>query len=97
MSNIYFSFASLYFTFNRPNELRESNKDGIHLSHGRASERYNGSISSTTSRTNLHCQCSFKTIRGSEWGRGGEGGGKGSTCRLSVKIFDLCGLSVNSS
>ena len=57
MSNIYFTFASLYV----PNEVRESNKAGIHLSHGRASER-NGSIPLVTSRTNWHCQTSFKTV-----------------------------------
>ena len=61
MSNIYFTFASLYFTFNRLNEVQESNKAGIHLSHGQASERY-GSIPSMASRSNLHCQSSFKTI-----------------------------------
>ena len=38
MSNICFTFA--YFTFNRPIEVQESNKAGIHLFHGRASERY---------------------------------------------------------
>ena len=50
MSNIhvYFTFASLDFTFTRANEVRQSNKADIHLSHGRASERY-GAINSMTS------------------------------------------------
>ena len=43
MSSIYFTFASLDFTSNRPNEVRESNKAGIDLSHGRDGEKY-GSI-----------------------------------------------------
>ena len=50
MSNTHFTFAPLDFTFNRPNYVRESNKAGIHLFHGRASQRY-GSIPSVTSRT----------------------------------------------
>lgn len=52
MSNIRFTFASLDFTSNRPSELRQSDKAGIHLSHDRASERY-GSIPSVTSKTNF--------------------------------------------
>ena len=61
MNFIYFTFASLDFTFNRPNEVRESNKAGIHLSHGRASERY-GSILSVTSRTDKRLSASFSCI-----------------------------------
>ena len=37
----------------------------------------------------------LRTSRGSEWWGGGGGGGGGR--RLSVKIFDLCRLSVNLS
>ena len=40
MSTIHFTFASLAFTFNRPNEVQASNKAGIHLSHGRSSDSY---------------------------------------------------------
>ena len=43
---------SLDLSFNRPSEVLESNKAGIHLSHGRASERY-GSIPSMTSKSNF--------------------------------------------
>lgn len=61
MSKMYFTFASLDFTFNRPNEVQESNEARIHLFHGQASEPY-GSIPSMTSGSNLHWQSSSKTI-----------------------------------
>ena len=65
---IYFTLASLDFTFNRLNEARESKEPSIRLSHGRASERY-GSISSMTSRTNLLRHSSFKSMMQSSLSR----------------------------
>lgn len=52
---IYFTlkFALQDVTFNRPNEVQESDKVGIHLSLGRARQRY-GSIPSMKLATNLH-------------------------------------------